>query len=112
MVGLEQFDETEKPEHNHPADFERLKAYTSYGKMKEQAKVSDAKPAQIFSQGTLPLKSSTRARLPLEDSAKRTFRNHKRGNMPQMPARLEDLVIEGKLRCHLNEPRTARYDII
>lgn len=65
--------------------------------MKERAQLSGAKPAQVFAEGTVPLASTTKARLPLEDSAKRTLRNKQRANIPKMPVLLKDLVIEGKL---------------
>ncbi|KAG8174293.1 hypothetical protein JTE90_023548 [Oedothorax gibbosus] len=65
--------------------------------MKEKAKDCHAKPAQIFAEGVGNLPSTTKCRMPLEETAKRTFRNMKRKNLPPTPATLSELVIEGDL---------------
>lgn len=63
--------------------------------MKTVAKETSAGPSQIFSQEVRHATHETRAKLPLEDSVKRTLRNQRNPNAPVNPQSLEDLVIGG-----------------
>ncbi|KAK4879594.1 hypothetical protein RN001_007740 [Aquatica leii] len=67
-------------DHNHPADEESIKVAKAIGGMKIRAKDTLSKPAQVFAEAVLQLENTTRARLPLEDSVKRTLRKQKSKN--------------------------------
>lgn len=88
--------DTSKSEiHNHPADEEGIKVVQSLNKMKRRAENSMVNPAQIFCQEVVGLSQATQARLPLEESVKRTLRNHRSKIFPSVPQTLAELSIEG-----------------
>ncbi|KAK4883085.1 hypothetical protein RN001_006404 [Aquatica leii] len=99
-------------QHNHPADEEYVKVAKTVCEMKQRAKESGSKPVQIFAEAVQTLENTTRARMPLEDSMKRTLRNQKSKNLPSMPATLQELVIEGDwtMSGGLNPKRFLLHD--
>ncbi len=86
----------EEPIHRHSSDAEELKVLKCVEGMKRRAKDSLAKPVQIFAEAVASLPEETRARMPVEDSAKRTLRNQRSREHPQEPVNLCDLRIKGK----------------
>lgn len=82
--------------HNHPADSEGVKVVKCMEKMKTTARNHGTRPAENFAEGVSALQNCTRARMPLEETVKRTLRNQRSKNYPKNPDTLNDLIIEGK----------------
>lgn len=90
--------------HNHPSDVQEIKATISVQRMKERATTTHENPMSIFSEAVSNLDLPTKARMPSEETAKRTLRNRRARTFPSIPASLQDLVIEGMCTCfHYNQ---------
>jgi len=60
-----------------------------------KATTSTTNPLQLCAEGIVNLDDNTRARLPSEDTVKRTLRNQRSNKYPICPTSLDELIIEG-----------------
>ena len=81
-------------QHNHDADHRNVEVTKVRATVKELAATTDTKPAQILARVTATVED-TQAFLPQADVCKRTIRNERARQIPQEPATLRDLVIDG-----------------
>lgn len=105
-TGLDKREPVVAKPHNHPADSEGVNVVKCVEKMKVTAKRSGANPAEIFAEAVSTLENSTKARMPIEDSAKRTLRYQRSKNNPKDPGTLSELTIEGNFLFYLYTPCT------
>ena len=82
--------------HNHAPDENSVAATKCLTSMKQQAKSTQDKPSVIYAQGVTEATAETRSVLPSEDIIKRTLRNQRIKLLPQEPATLRDLRLEGE----------------
>lgn len=87
----------DQKDHNHPSDRNKLEVLKSVQIMKDQAKSTVNKPAQIFAAEVKNLSHDIRSRMPFEESAKRSLRNQRSSDYPQVYNSLRNLHIEGIL---------------
>ncbi|CAI6358143.1 unnamed protein product [Macrosiphum euphorbiae] len=80
----------------------------SVGEMKAKAATSRVNPLQLYAEGILQLDYNARARLPSEDTVKRTLRNQRSNKYQKCPTSLDELIIEGEF-CTIGEPDGHRF---
>ena len=83
-----------KNEHSHPQETTGIKIVKAKNKMKEKAKQSSEKPANILSETLETLDDDTRANFPQFSTAKRMIRRQRDPEFPEVPASLQDLDID------------------
>lgn len=81
-------------DHNHAGDDNAIQALTVKSDMNRMAETGRACPHQILTDAITLQSVAVRAAVGKIESVKRTLRRHKRGNLPKMPERLEDLSLD------------------
>ena len=95
-------------EHNHEPSDTRINVSKACVDMKTNARNNDEKPGNIFANTLEQLDDLTRAHIPSVAVCKRTIRNHKAMEFPNVPNSLHDLVIDENGQCGMTrevEPR-------
>ncbi|KAL4084542.1 hypothetical protein QTP88_027490 [Uroleucon formosanum] len=85
-----------KVKHEHPAEQSKIEIAKGINKIKQTAKCSGVNPSQIYAEGVSQLDVTTKARMPIKNSLKRTIRNYRKKENPIDPASLEKLQILNK----------------
>lgn len=88
-------DPVSKSDHNHFGDNDKVDVAKALCVMKEQTKAGLSKPLEVYAETISKLDGDTRAKMPVEDSVKRTLRNQRSKLNPVEPNSLENLVIDG-----------------
>ncbi|CAI6364560.1 unnamed protein product [Macrosiphum euphorbiae] len=79
--------------HEHPSEPAKIEVAKAIIKIKETAKCSGANPSQMYAEAVSQLDDYTRARMPVEETLKRTIRNYRKKKNPIDPATLDELEI-------------------
>lgn len=84
-----------KSDHNHFGDNDKVNVEKALCVIKEQTKAGLSKPLEAYAEIISKLDGDTRAKMPVENSVKRTLRNQRSKLNPVEPTSLENLVIDG-----------------
>lgn len=94
--------------HEHPVllllwDENPAELAKAINKIKETANCSGANPSQMYAEAVSRLDDYTRARMPVEETLKRTIRNYKKKKNPIDPATQDELeiLVSNKIGWHL-----------